>query len=88
MLKKLKIKGEFTVKFRITEDTKIIQILEHYPDIEPVLKDCFNYFYENRLEDILLKRLSLKGAFNVLDFDKEKREEILNKILKATENKI
>lgn len=76
------------VKFKITEDTKITQILEHYPELEPILKDYFYYFYENRLDDILLKRLSLKGAFNVLDFDSKKREEILNKILEITENKI
>ena len=76
------------MKFRITEDTKITQILEHYTEVEPILKDYFYYFYENRLDDILLKRLSLKGAFNVLDFDKKKREEILNKILEITENKI
>ncbi|RUM61834.1 MAG: hypothetical protein DSY59_01180 [Persephonella sp.] len=76
------------MKFKITEDTKITQILEHYPELEPILKDYFYYFYENRLDDILLKRLSLKGAFNVLDFDSKKREEILNKILEITENKI
>ena len=76
------------MKFKITEDTKITQILEHYPEVEPILKDYFYYFYENRLDDILLKRLSLKGAFNVLDFDSKKREEILNKILEITENKI
>ncbi len=73
------------MKFKITEDTKISQILEHYPEVEPILKDYFYYFYENRLEDILLKRLSLKGAFNVLDFDKKKREEILNLILETVE---
>ncbi len=70
------------MKFRITEDTKISQILEHYPEVEDILKNYFGYFYENRLEDILLKRLSLKGAFNVLDFDSKKREKVLDEIIK------
>ncbi len=74
------------MKFRITEDTKISQILEHYPEVEDILKNYFCYFYENRLEDILLKRLSLKGAFNVLDFDSKKREKILDEIIKIIGN--
>ena len=73
------------MKFRITEDTKIVQILEHYPEVEDLLKKYFSYFYENRLDDILLNRLSLKGAFNVLDIDTKKREEILNEILEFVE---
>ena len=74
------------MKFRVSEDTKITQLLEHFPEVEGILKEYFSYFYENRLEDIALKRLSLKGAFNVLDFDNKKREEVLNKILEIVEN--
>ena len=74
------------MKFRITEDTKITQILEHYPQVEEIFKEYFKYFYENRLEDIVLKRLSLKGAFNILEYDTKKREEVLSKIFEIVED--
>jgi len=75
------------VKFKVSEDTKISLLLEHYPETESLIKEYFKFFYENRLEDIVLNRLSLKGAFNVLDFDTKKREEVLDKLSKLIENK-
>ncbi len=75
------------MKFKVSEDTKISLLLEHYPETESLIKEYFKFFYENRLEDIVLNRLSLKGAFNVLDFDTKKREEVLDKLSKLIENK-
>ncbi|RUM59950.1 MAG: hypothetical protein DSY66_02475 [Persephonella sp.] len=75
------------MKFKVSEDTKISLLLEHYPETEDLIKEYFKFFYENRLEDIVLNRLSLKGAFNVLDFDTKKRKEVLDKLSKLIENK-
>ncbi len=59
---------------RITEDTKVFHLLEEYPESEEIIRRYFGYFYEKKLEDIALKRLSIKGAFNVLNLSEEERE--------------
>jgi hypothetical protein len=69
-----------TREMKITEETKILQIMEKYPSTEEVIKKYFSYFFENRLEDIVLRRLSIKGAFNVLDFPEEKRKEFFKEL--------
>ena len=65
---------------KITEDTKVFHLIEEYPESEEVIKKYFAYFYQNRLEDIALKRLSIKGAFNVLDIPPEKKEEFFKEL--------
>lgn len=73
---------------KITEDVKVFHLLEEYPELEEVIKKHFTYFYENNLVDIALKRLSIKGAFNVLDFNEKQKEEFfedLNSKLKEIE---
>jgi len=73
---------------RITEETKILQILEEYPETREVIEKYFSFFFEKRLEDIVLKRLSIKGAFNVLDIPEEKRKKFFEELeekLKKTE---
>jgi len=59
---------------RITEDTKVFHLLEEYPESEEIVRKYFGYFYEKKLEDVALKRLSIKGAFNVLNLPEEERE--------------
>ncbi|MBK3331729.1 DUF1858 domain-containing protein [Persephonella atlantica] len=59
---------------RITEDTKVFHLLEEYPESEEIIRKYFGYFYEKKLEDVALKRLSIKGAFNVLNLSEEERE--------------
>ncbi len=73
---------------RITEETKILQIMEEFPETEEIIKKHFKFFFEKRLEDIVLRRLSIKGAFNVLDVPEEKRKEFfkeLEEVLKIKE---
>jgi hypothetical protein len=65
---------------KITEETKILQIIEEYPETEEVIRNYFSFFFENRLEDIVLKRLSIKGAFNVLDIPEEKRKKFFEEL--------
>ncbi|NPA53333.1 MAG: hypothetical protein GXO21_01545 [Aquificae bacterium] len=65
---------------RVTEETKVFHLLEQFPETEEVIKKYFSYFYEHRLEDIALKRLSIKGAFNVLEIPEEKQKEFFEEI--------
>ena len=65
---------------RVTEETKVFHLLEECPESEQVIKKYFGYFYEKKLEDIALKRLSIKGAFNVLNLPKQQREEFFKEL--------
>ncbi|WP_456382531.1 hypothetical protein [Persephonella sp.] len=65
---------------RITEETKVFHLLEEYPESEPIVKKYFAYFYEKKLEDIALKRLSIKGAFNVLNLSDREREDFFREL--------
>ncbi len=65
---------------KITEDIKVFHLLEEYPESEDVVRKYFAYFYQNRLDDIALKRLSIKGAFNVLDIPQEKRNQFFKEL--------
>lgn len=65
---------------KITEDLKVFHLLEEFPETEKVVKKYFSYFYEKRLEDIALKRLSIKGAFNVLNFSDEQKENFFKEL--------
>jgi len=60
---------------RIGADFKIFHLLEEYPQSEELIKEYFSYFYEERLVDIALKRLSIQGAFNVLAVPEEKQKQ-------------
>jgi len=51
---------------KITPDTKVFHLIEEYPESEEVIKKYFSFFYNERIDDIALKRLSIRGAFNVM----------------------
>jgi hypothetical protein len=74
---------------KINEDVKIFHLLEDYPETEEILKKYFKYFYDEELEEIALKRLSIQGACNVINLppeDKQKLlEELMEKILLSEE---
>ncbi|NPA58505.1 MAG: hypothetical protein GXN94_04330, partial [Aquificae bacterium] len=53
---------------------KVFHLLEEYPESEEIVKKYFGYFYEKKLEDIVLRRLSIRGAFNVLNLTNGERE--------------
>jgi hypothetical protein len=72
---------------RITEETKVFHLLEEFPETEPIVKKYFSYFYQHRLEDIALKRLSIKGAFTVLDIPEEKQRAFFEEIEKVLSEK-
>ncbi len=72
---------------KITEETKVFHLLEEYPETEEIIKKYFSYFYEHRIEDIALKRLSIKGAFNVLETPEEKQKEFFKELEEFLEKK-
>jgi len=60
---------------RINAEFKVFHLLEEFPECESVIKEYFKYFYNEEIEDIALKRLSIQGAFNVLGFPVEKQKQ-------------
>jgi len=60
---------------RIGADFKVFHLLEEYPESEEIVKKYFGYFYKDRLVDIALKRLSIQGAFNVLNVPEDKQKQ-------------
>ncbi|RMA97338.1 hypothetical protein [Hydrogenothermus marinus] len=60
---------------RINGDFKVFHLLEEYPDSEEIVKRYFSFFYEEEIEDIALKRLSIDGAFNVINAEEKIRKQ-------------
>ncbi len=71
---------------KITPDTKVFHLIEDYPETEEVIKKYFKYFYDEEIQDIALKRLSIKGAFNVLNLPEEERERFFKEINQIINN--
>ncbi len=66
---------------KINEDVKIFHLLEDYPETEEILKKYFKYFYDEELEEIALKRLSIQGACNVLNLPPDEKEKLLEELI-------
>ncbi|RMD47779.1 MAG: hypothetical protein D6834_00120 [Aquificota bacterium] len=60
---------------RINGDFKVFHLLEEFPESEGLVKEYFSFFYDEGIEDIALKRLSIQGAFNVLNLSEEKQKQ-------------
>ncbi len=60
---------------RINADFKVYHLLEEYPESEIIVKEYFKFFYDEEIQDIALKRLSIQGAFNVLNLPEEKQKQ-------------
>ncbi len=65
---------------KITPDTKVFHLIEEYPESEEIIKKYFSFFYNEKIDDIALKRLSIKGAFNVINLPEEERERFFQEI--------
>ena len=65
---------------KINADFKIFHLLEEYPESEEVIRKYFKFFYDERLVDIALKRLSIQGAFNVLNTPPEQQREFFKEL--------
>jgi hypothetical protein len=67
---------------RLTIESKISDIFKESPELEERYKPYFKYFYEERLDTILFKKLSLIGALKLLNVPEEEREKIIKDFYK------
>lgn len=69
---------------RISMESKVRDILTHYPQIKQMVDPYLSFFYRERLDGILFKRLSLHGALKLANIPEEEKENLIqaiNKIL-------
>ncbi|WP_299237777.1 hypothetical protein [Sulfurihydrogenibium sp.] len=67
---------------RLTIESKISDIFKEFPKLEERYKPYLKYFYEERLDTILFKKLSLIGALKLLNVPEEEREKIIQDFYK------
>jgi hypothetical protein len=67
---------------RLTIESKISDIFKEFPELEDRYKPYLKYFYEERLDAILFKKLSLIGALKLLNMPEEEREKIIQDFYK------
>lgn len=69
---------------RLTIESKIKDIFSHYPQIKQIVDPYFEFFYKERLDEIIFKRVSLYGALKLINIPEEEKENLIqtiNKIL-------
>ncbi|MEZ0323211.1 MAG: hypothetical protein ABWJ98_02735 [Hydrogenothermaceae bacterium] len=67
---------------RLTVESKIKDIFDRYPKVKEIVDPYLEYFYKERLEDILFKRLSLSGILKIINISQEERENLIQEINK------
>jgi len=67
---------------RLTIESKISDIFREFPELEERYKFYLKYFYEESLDTILFKKLSLIGAIKLLNVPEEEREKIIQDFYK------
>lgn len=65
---------------RFSLESKVADIFAHYPQVEEIVKPYLEFFYKERLEDILFRRLSLQGVLKLVNISQEEREEVIHRI--------
>ena len=68
---------------RLTIESKISDIFKAYPELEERYRPYLKYFYDERLDTILFKKLSLIGALKLLNVSEEEREKIIQDLYKT-----
>ncbi|WP_028950496.1 hypothetical protein [Sulfurihydrogenibium subterraneum] len=68
---------------KLNLESKISDIYKHYPQLEEKFKPYFKYFYEEKLDSILFRKLSLIGALKLLNIPEEDREKIIQEFYKT-----
>lgn len=67
---------------RITIESKITDIFENYPQIKDIVDPHLEFFYKERLDGILFKRLSLYGALRLVNIPEEEKENLIQTVSK------
>lgn len=68
---------------KLNLESKISDIFKHYPYLEEKFKPYLSYFYEEKLDGILFRKLSLMGALKLLNLPEEDREKIIQEFYKT-----
>ena len=68
---------------KLNLESKISDIYKNYPQLEEKFKPYFKYFYEEKLDSILFRKLSLMGALKLLNIPEEDREKIIQEFYKT-----
>ncbi|HEV09234.1 MAG: hypothetical protein ACP5F0_03380 [Sulfurihydrogenibium sp.] len=68
---------------RLNIESKLSDIFKEYPELEDKFRPFLNYFYEERLNDILFRKLSLIGALKLLNVSEEDREKLIQEFYKT-----
>lgn len=67
---------------RLTIESRITDIFDNYPQIKDIVDPYLEFFYKERLDGILFKRLSLYGALKVVNISQEERENLIQTVSK------
>lgn len=67
---------------RITIESKINDIFSTYPQVKQIVDPYLEFFYRERLDGILFKRLSLYGALRLLNIPQEEKEKLIQTVSK------
>lgn len=68
---------------KLNVESKLSDIFKEYPHLEEKFKPYLIYFYEERLNDILFRKLSLIGALKLLNVSEENREKLIQEFYKT-----
>lgn len=68
---------------KLNVESKLSDIFKEYPQLEEKFKPYLNYFYEERLNGILFRKLSLIGALKLLNVSEENREKLIQEFYKT-----
>ncbi len=67
---------------KLTVENKISDIIKEFPIIEEMLKPYLKYFYDENLDKIIFKKISLIGALKLMNVPQEDREKIIQEFYK------
>ncbi|WP_297889962.1 hypothetical protein [Sulfurihydrogenibium sp.] len=68
---------------KLNVESKLSDIFKEYPYLEEKFRPYLNYFYEERLNDILFRKLSLIGALKLLNLPEEDREKLIQEFYRT-----
>ncbi len=76
------------VVFKLTEDTPLTELFNHIPETREVLmKYGLKKIVDDGVEEIVVKRLTIKGFMNLMNLSEEQREELWIEIENLYNNK-
>lgn len=67
---------------KLTVESKISDIFKELPQIEEILKPHLKYFYDERLDKIIFRKISLLGALKLINISQEDKEKIIQEFYK------